>query len=609
MKVPSNISYQIIINAYLREVEDTWSIVEKEHIDIPFSKYFDDKVTITQWVHIDLKQQSLEILIPVLYWSHTLRHQFAFPILSRNKSQDQWHTLELCHFVSSVMREETFKTTTSNKQHTAKLNTLIFRCLDSEKNTQTFLDFRHNDILKMHNGDKQSFIESEQNLLIGHQLHPVSKSRDGFSSTDMMKYSPETCGDFQLHYFAVSKSIVHQDSALADNTSDLIKQQLSLELERSNTPKAGLLLYFELEDYSLIPVHPWQASYLREDNLVKDLEQDGRIKYLGPLGEKFTATTSIRTVFNEHCPFMYKFSLNIRITNSERVNKSWELDRVVESARMMSLPIANEIQESAPFFKIVDEPAYISIKVDGKVLDGFSCILRDAKDFIDPSRDISSITSLVQDNPLGGPNRLANIIKAIADKENEDINNVALKWFDHYLQVSIESLMTLFVEWGLCFEPHGQNVLIEMDNGYPSRCFCRDGQGFFHREAAHEDWCKIIPNKGEATESIFPEDLACERLIYYPFVNQVFSIINALGTQGLADEKQLINSLNNRMESLNNKDTRYPFTLLEVLKNSERLPCKGNLLTQLYDMDELVGDIETQSIYVTLPNIYHDAIS
>ena len=301
---------------------------------------------------------------------------------------------------------------------------------------------------------------------------------------------------------------------------------------------------------------------------------------------------------------MYKLSLNVRITNSERVNKAWELDRVVETARMMQLPIAKDIQATVPNFHIVLEPAFLTIKVDGEVIDGFSCILRDAHPFNDQNRDITSITSLVQDNPSGGLNRLGNIVHALANKENRPIDAVARDWFERYINVSIESLMKLFIDWGLCFEPHGQNILIELDAGYPTNCFCRDGQGFFHREAAHQDWCEVMPGKGESTASIFPEALACERLIYYPFINQVFSVINAFGTQGLIDEALLMHDLRQRMTALAQQPQRYPFTLLDVLKKEERLPCKGNLLTQLYNMDELVGDIATQSVYVTIPNSY-----
>ena len=47
---------------------------------------------------------------------------------------------------------------------------------------------------------------------------------------------------------------------------------------------------------------------------------------------------------------------------------------------------------------------------------------------------------------------------------------------------------------------------------------------------------------------------------------------------------------------------RYPATLLDRLLDDDRWPCKANLATRLHDLDELVGDIATQSVYVTVPN-------
>lgn len=600
-----HLSYQIIINAYLREVEHTWRQVNAS--DYPQQP--DEWANAESLLLIELPEQGTEVLLAINYWSLTLRHQFALPVLCRKQNGDnqQWQILELSHFLTLTMREEGLQgAKKEGHRGSGELNTLLLRCLISEQNTQRFIEQRRDELAELNDGRPLSFIDSEQSLVIGHQLHPVAKSREGFSSIDLQTYSPETAGRFQLHYFAADMALVHQDSALEKTSVELIKQQLKQELEAADHDGATTALIRLLNDdeIALIPVHPWQAGYLRGQAQVKALEANRQLTYLGPIGADFTATTSIRTVFNEDCPFMYKLSLNVRITNSERVNKSWELDRVVESARMMQLPVAEEIRKSAPAFEIVDEPAYLSINVDGKVLDGFSCIFRDGRSFIDPSRDISAVTTLVQDNPLGGPSRLANIIQKLSERENKPVTEVAMQWFDRYVTVSIESLMKLFIDWGLCFEPHGQNTMIELKDGYPVRCFCRDGQGFFHRQAAHEDWCKIIPGKGEATESIFPEDLARERLIYYPFINQVFSVINALGTQRLADEGDLMAHLRQRMNALAEQPQRYPFSLLEVLESSERLPCKGNLLTQLYNMDELVGDIATQSVYVTVPNSY-----
>lgn len=598
-----DISYQIVINAYLREVESSWQ-------KYPTGAERNPKLwaTSNETVIITLPQQGFEIAIGVQYWSLTLRHQFIFPVYCRSlcnhkNLEIKWQPLAYCHFISLVMREEGL----DNPRGKGDLNGLVLRCLLSQQNTQSFIDFRGEAVASANQG-ALSFIESEQSLLVGHPLHPIAKSRQGFSSTELMQYSPESACSFQLHYFIADLDLIHQDSALTLSAVDIVKSQLKKSRILAPHNQSALLTALDDKDKGIIPVHPWQASYLLTQPDIKLLVDQGRLNYLGAQGDFYTATTSVRTVFNATADFMYKFSLNMRITNSERVNKHWELDRVIETARLMQMPIADRIKASVPHFEIVQEPAFISLKINGKVIDGFSCILRDATPFKDQNQDITSITALVQDSPLERVNnqqgRLFHLIKNIAQQEKNSIEAVSLTWFERYLDVAIESLMILFTDWGLCFEPHGQNTLLALIEGYPNKCFCRDGQGFFHRQAAHDDWCKIMPAKGEATDSIFPEALAKERLIYYPFINQAFSVINAFGTQQLIDEATLMTSLRTKMDTLAKKTSRYPFTLHQTLTESERLPCKGNLLTQLYDMDELVGDIATQSVYVSIPNVY-----
>ncbi len=602
MNIQHHVSDKAVINCYLREEPTTWQYYPAHKWQRLFTNTRMPSVALSHsLIHITLVKQNIHIAIGVTYWSATQRHQFSFPIYCSNGSNQHWYTITLGQFIVYTMQEYL---STHDKKH-PQLDTLLYRSLDSAKNIQTFLDHRKNAIDDLHSHQKQSFIQSEQALLIGHQLHPTGKSRSGFSHSEMLQYSPETAEQFQLVYFAVQKKYLHEDSATGTPTHAIIKQSLSKYL--AHQPKSILHAYIANDDMALIPVHPWQATFLRSKSHVKALEEQGAITHLGAYGPYFKATTSIRTVFSEDDNFMYKLSLNLRITNSERVNKHWELDRVVETARMLRHPIAQEIKKSAPDFYIIDEPAYISVKVGNKVLDGFSCILRDATHLKGHDKDITSITSLIQDHPFDKKSRLYNIIYQLAQNEGTSLHDTSLKWFQRYLDVTITSLMRLFVDWGLCFEPHGQNMLIELENGYPTKGFCRDGQGFFHREASHEDWCKIFPHKGEKTQSIFPEELAKERLIYYPFINQLFSVINAFGTQGLIQEKNLLEHTMQTLNAIGKEPTQYPFTLLSVLQQAEHLPCKGNLLTQLYDMDELVGDIAEQSVYIHVNNCLKQA--
>ena len=109
-------------------------------------------------------------------------------------------------------------------------------------------------------------------------------------------------------------------------------------------------------------------------------------------------------------------------------------------------------------------------------------------------------------------------------------------------------IMRLFGDLGLCMEPHQQNVVLELEDGWPARAIYRDSQGYFHREAAHADMTAIVPGIGEASESIFPEALADERLVYYPFLNNALGVVNALGVAGAIDERELLGDLRALLE-------------------------------------------------------------
>ena len=159
------------------------------------------------------------------------------------------------------------------------------------------------------------------------------------------------------------------------------------------------------------------------------------------------------------------------------------------------------------------------------------------------------------------------------------------------------SLVRLYLDLGLCFEPHQQNTLLELRGGWPERCVVRDSQGYFHREAAHADMMEVIPGLGEVSESIFPEVLADERLVYYPFVNNALGVIDALGAGGCIYENVLLRDLRAVLERERAAGGRYPHTLLDRLLDDDTWPCKANLRTRLNDMDELVGDIAEQSVY------------
>ncbi len=78
----------------------------------------------------------------------------------------------------------------------------------------------------------------------------------------------------------------------------------------------------------------------------------------------------------------------------------------------------------------------------------------------------------------------------------------------------------------------------------------------------------------------------------------MFGLIGAFGAQQLADEQVLLAAFRRFLGSATALGSPLPAQLLET----PRLRCKANMLTRLHGLDELVGPVDTQSVYVTITN-------
>jgi siderophore synthetase component len=481
--------------------------------------------------------------------------------------------------------------------------TLLARMVESVQNVTGFLAARAGDVDRLWSAEPLGFVESEQALLLGHPLHPTPKSRTEMSPADRRAYSPELQATFPLRWLAARPEVVRHASATGtpapELVADLLRADPATDVARLDAQLAGL------GDRVLLPAHPWELDHLRRQDEVASLFCRGDLVDLGPHGSPVTPTTSVRTVYQAGWPWQMKFSLHVAVTNSLRVTLPKELDRAVEAYTYRRSRLGEAAAVLAPNFVYVDDPAYLTVAVDGRVLDGFSVLLRQNRWPTGSSADVTAVTTLCQDHPFAGPtrSRLAAVVARLAERRGIPLEEAGRAWFARFCEVAVVSLVRLYLDAGLCFEPHQQNTLLELDDdGLPRRCAYRDSQGYFHRELAHDDVVRVLPGLGEATESIFPEALADERLVYYPFMNLTLGVVNALGASGSADEGVLLGDLRRCLLAERARGGRYPATLLDRLLDDERWPCKANLRTRLHDMDELVGDIADQSVYVTVPN-------
>ena len=584
----TNAAMETLVNCYLRE-SGGWSF-DGDDLVVP----------------LPLRGPGAEVRVHVRYRSPTFRHRYRWParlVLPDPESDDGRAAASGLGFgaLAGLLLDELSPPAGDARAGTEAPTALLGRMVESLRNVAGFLELRRDEVDRLWSADPLPFIESEQALLLGHPLHPTPKSRGEMSPRERQAYSPETQGEFRLHWIAAAPHMIRHASATG-TPAPVLAEQLARHGSPDNRAAVDAVRD-RWPDRVLLPAHPWELAHLHAQPELAALFDRGGLVDVGPLGDPVTPTTSVRTVYRGAWPWQLKFSLHVRVTNSMRVTLPKELDRAVEAARLGRTEIGVAAAALAPRFRFVHDPAYLTVVSDGAVVDGFSVLLRENPWPADRPGNVSAVTTLCQDHPFGGPSRLARIVACRAAAEGRPPHEVGREWFARFLEVAVVSLVRLYIDLGLCFEPHQQNTLLELDpGGWPERCAYRDSQGYFHRELAHDDMCAIIPGLGEVTESIFPEDLADERLVYYPFLNLTLGVVNALGAGGVADEDVLLADLRRCLEVERARGGRYPATLLDRLLDDGRWPCKGNLRTRYHDLDELVGDIETQSVYVTIPN-------
>ncbi|MGW1726592.1 IucA/IucC family protein [Streptomyces sp. NPDC002306] len=584
-------------------------------------------------LRIPLPASATALLAPVRYWSPTGWHRFGLPYLA--DTPDQSPPADAVTIAALLTRETSVtpprpsagasggtRTDTPSGSVNGAGSTsgagdgtgigpgtgtdLVARVADSVRRIATFVSDR-----RQHPGDDADhFLAAEQALMLGHPLHPTPKSREGLSDTEARQYSPELRGSHPLHWIAVAPSVLATDSAWTEGGRPVSAAALTARLAGT-----GLALP---DGHAALPLHPWQAREVLLRAETAALIDDGLLQDLGPHGSLWHPTSSLRTVHRSGAPAMLKLSLGLRITNSLRENLRKELHRGVEVHRLLRAGLSKQWQAAHPGFDIVRDPAWLAVDGrDGAPVPGLDVVIRHNP--FAPWNDVSCIAGLVSPRPRedpsatdsdhhndGGPvlrSRLAEIVTRLARRTGRPLGTVAAEWFLRYLQQVVRPVLWLDGEAGIALEAHQQNTLFLLDgDGWPAGGRYRDNQGYYFRESRRAELDARLPGIGEHSDTFVSDEVTDERFAYYLAINNVFGLIGAFGSQRLADEQLLLAAFRRFLGCAVSGPSRLRTSLPARLLDSPVLRCKANLLTRLHGLDELVGPVDTQSVYVTIAN-------
>ncbi|WP_189780724.1 IucA/IucC family protein [Streptomyces capitiformicae] len=596
-------------------------------------------------LRIPLPTTGTTLLVPIHYWSPTGWHRFGPPHLAGAPACAP--PVDAVTVAALLAREAAARGTHEPGSHalrptaahrSASVTTdqldLVGRVADSARRVAVFIAERRARAVD----STDLFLAAEQALVLGHPLHPTPKSREGLSDAEARLYSPELRGSFPLHWLAVAPSVLSTDSAWTERGRVVPAEQLTARLAGTGLPLP--------DGYAALPLHPWQLREVRHRSAVAALLDAGLLRDLGPHGSPWHPTSSVRTVHRTGAPAMLKLSLGLRITNSRRENLRKELHRGVEVHRLLRTGLARQWQAAHPGFDIVRDPAWLAVTApDGDPVPGLDVAIRHNP--FGPGDDASCLAGLVSPRPYAhgqlqartssepqeshdgrqpqhpsGPSRqrsvsppherpitgsrLADVVTRLAARTGRPRGAVAAEWFLRYLEQVVRPVLWLDSEAGIALEAHQQNTLLLLDpDGWPVGGRYRDNQGYYFRESRRADLDARLPGIGEHSDTFVSDEVTDERFAYYLGINNVLGLIGAFGSQRLANEQLLLAAFRRFLTDVATGPARLSTTLPAHLLDSPVLRCKANLLTRLHGLDELVGPVDTQSVYVTIANPLH----
>ena len=549
----TDVAAQCFLNALLRETKD-WRYLPATDADA------------LSEIHIPLSQTQA-LRVPVRYFSPTQHHHYRFPATLIQSNSDRGDAVTFPQLVDLILEKPSIK-------GSLDADTLVRfkqRVLENHAHTWQAIDLRHSWATLR---DKPlTFAEAEQALLVGHAFHPAPKSHEPFNEAEARRYLPDFASRFPLRWFAVESTLVAGDS---------LNASLRERLLRFAAQSAPELLGHFTDTRWLLPMHPWQADYLLEQDWCQRLVENGSLQDLGEAGTQWLPTSSSRSLYSETNSDMIKFSLSVRLTNSVRTLSVKEVKRGMRLARLAKTERWQELQARYPTMRVMQEDGWAGLRDEsGTIQEESLMALRVNLLFDTPDTQTNVLVSLTQAAPDGGDSLLAAAVRRLSQRLDLPLAQAARCWLDAYCDRVLLPLFSAEADYGLVLLAHQQNILVEMQQDFPVGLIYRDCQGSAWTESA-DTWLK---EAGETeVENRFGESQLLRYFPYYLLLNSTLAVTAALAAAGFDSEESLMSRVRDALAELRRtaKQTR----CLDYVLDSPTWNCKGNFFCYLHDRNE-----------------------
>lgn len=515
-----------------------------------------------------------ELIVPLTYHSKLGRHEYAGRFFLKSGE-----SMESISFEAAVRK--------LLSHLTSKESDLLERVLESHNNISEILSNRRQELIRMFDSNPD-FITTEQALFAGHSLHPAPKSRQGFTKIDSKLYSPESKAHFPLRWF-----FVHQDLVIGRKSKQFTDNNWPAKVFSSEFPQIKIP-----QEKIPFPMHPWQATRILSRPDVMEHVRSGQIEEVGGIGPDWKPTSSLRTLYRRNSPFMLKFSLDVKLTNSVRHMLAHELDRGLQVHEVLASEKGKEFLQKSPDFRVMFEPVYLAIKdQNGNPIKETFVMGRENQFSLD---DHYLLAFMTQNHPEFRHNFIQKEVLAYSEDTNLPLSESAIRWLDSFLKKVIKPFIHAEAEYGILLGAHQQNLLVKMENHLPVGAVFRDCHGTGYSPRGFENFGRLLdPENG----NILDDEKGTFLFSYYLIINSLFNVIGAMSSGNLISEEKLIERTTNTFVIWKSDELSTSHCLNYLLSRSF-LMHKGNFLCSLKKINENTTT-NPLDIYVEIANPFY----
>ncbi|RBL89484.1 IucA/IucC family protein [Chitinophaga flava] len=370
---------------------------------------------------------------------------------------------------------------------------------------------------------QSGYQDIEHAMTSGHPCFIANNGRIGFDAHDYRKYAPEADQPIQLVWLAGHKSRTLYNAVDELPYHQLIEDELGtavLASFREKLTDKGL----SADDYFFIPVHPWQWYNKLAIICAPDLANQ-HLVCLGYSPDEYNAQQSIRTFYNLTHPEKHYTKTALSILNMGFV-------RGLTPYYMDSTPpITTWIREyvgADPYLKqcgfhLLCEVAAVGYRnmyyepfgkhvPYNKMLAG---LWRESPaKVLQPGEQLMTMAALLH-TEFDGKALLPALIAA---------SGLSVQaWLQCYLRVYLTPLLHCFYEHDLVFMPHGENLILVLENHVPVKAIMKD----ITEEISVFRMNTDIPEKGRRICVTVPEALKILSILtdvfdcFFRFLNNI----------------------------------------------------------------------------------------